>query len=129
MTGPGPTGPPPPGWQPPPSPYGPGYQPYPPPPMRLRPRVSGSVALPIAGALLILGCMLFLPWAEYGGEYTFLPELTGEAKGPGFGVGYVDNVFPYTIGFFGILYAFAANLDSRAWRWTHFGFMAVIVGL
>jgi hypothetical protein len=124
----------PPGYPPPvypPPAYPPGYPGAAPYPYggRLRPKASGSVALTIVGVVLIAACLLVLPWAEFNSEYFLLPELTdnaNDANGSSFGSSYVAG-WCYPMAFFASLYAFGASLDSKAWRWVHFGFGAVIV--
>src|SRR5439155_25068876 len=91
---------------------------------RIRPRGSASVVLPLVGALLIVCCLLVLPWVSTS-TYLPLPKISGQIHSSHtFAQTYAQFV-AYIMGFFGILYAFAANLDSPGWRWTHFAFAAV----
>jgi hypothetical protein len=116
-------------WQPPP----PAWSSPPPPilgtaiPWRVRPKASGSVVLPIAGALLVILCLLLLPWGHGGNKWVLLPEITANIPSGARGIGawYVSG-WCYPLAFFAILYAFAANLDSPTFRWLHFGFMVPI---
>jgi hypothetical protein len=109
-----------PAWPPPPPPGYPVPVPY---PTRLRPRASGSVALPLVGFGLLVLCLLLLPFADTGEKWLWLPQISSKVSGSGlgFGAGYVAG-WCYVLAFFGTLYAFAANLDSTAFRWLHFGF-------
>jgi hypothetical protein len=118
-------------WQPPPPAW-----PTPPPPIlgtpmgwtgRVRPKASGSVTLPIVGALLVILCLLLLPWVHAGDKWFLLPQITSNMRGGATGIGawYVSG-WCYPLAFFAILYAFAANLDSPTFRWLHFGFMVPV---
>lgn len=117
-------------WQPPPPAW-----PAPPPPIlgtalpwtgRVRPKASASVTLPIFGALLVILCLLALPWVHAGDKWILLPQITSDIRGgTGIGAWYVSG-WCYPLAFFAILYAFAANLDSPTFRWLHFGFMVPV---
>jgi hypothetical protein len=119
-------------WGPPgpPPPFGAAPPPWPPPrPPRLRPKASATVALPIVGSALIAACLVILPWVhvEATDDWLVLPQIIDrlDGKGEGFGLSYISFV-SYPMAFFGILYAFAANLDSVVMRWVHFAFVAMI---
>jgi hypothetical protein len=117
-------------WQPPPPAW-----PTPPPPIlgtalpwtgRVRPKASASVMLPIFGALLVILCLLVLPWVHAGDKWILLPQITSDIRGgTGIGAWYVSG-WCYPLAFFAILYAFAANLDSPAFRWLHFVFIVPV---
>jgi len=94
---------------------------------KVRPKASGTVALTIAGAVLVLLCLLLLPWAHTGGQWFLLPKITAHLPKGGTGIGYwYISGWCYPLAFFAILYAFAANLDSPTFRWLHFGFMVPV---
>jgi hypothetical protein len=121
-----------PAWQPPPPAW-----PTPPPPIlgttlpwtgRVRPKASASVTLPIIGALLVILCLLLLPWVHAGDKWILLPQITSHMPSGATGIGawYVSG-WCYPLAFFAILYAFAANLDSPVFRWLHFVFIVPVV--
>jgi hypothetical protein len=97
---------------------------------RLRAKASGSVALPIIGSLLVLLCLLALPWVhiQVVDKWEVLPQITGQVQDgtASFGAWYISG-WCYPLAFFAILYAFAANLDSPVFRWLHFGFWVPVV--
>lgn len=98
-----------------PGPYGP---PLPPAPMpgrrqlRPKPKVRGSIALPIIGIILVLLCIFAVPWAHTGGEYVTLPDAWGKTSDLPWYLagGWAGLLVP------GTLIAFAGTMDSKVFR-------------
>jgi hypothetical protein len=85
------------------------------------------VALPAVGSLLVVLCLLVLPWVHAADKWIILPKITRQmpSSASGFGASYVSG-WCYAIVLFAVLYAFAATLDSVGFRWAHFACVALV---